>query len=145
MAIMNGSTYQTTNLNGDSAYSNKLSLELMYFVRNGPSFGGRYLIEDRNENETQSGQAYGPMAGYFAENGLFAVFNYDILAKLGRWTNGEGFEASAGYLEHIGDQYHVGFKYSVRKIRYKTDITNNIAVNKDVNDEYPSISLMYLF
>ena len=145
MAVANGTTYQTTSSNGDSSYNNKLSLELMYLVRGGPSFGGRYIIESRNENESQSGQAYGPMAGYYAENGLFAVFTYDILAKLGRWTNGEGFEVSAGYLEHIGDQFHLGFKYSVRKIRYKTDITNNIAVHKDVNDEFPSISLMYLF
>jgi hypothetical protein len=145
MTQINGSYYQSTDASQSQTYNNKLSLELLYLVREGPSFGARYIIESRNENESQSGQAYGPMIGYYHESGFFAVFNYDILAKLGRWTNGEGFEVSAGYLEHIGNQYHIGLKYSVRKIRYKTDITNNIAVSKDVSDQFPSLSFMYLF
>jgi len=145
MAQVNAGVYQSTAANEDQSYNNKLSLELLYLVRGGPTFGGRYMIESRNENQTNTGQAYGPMAGYYADNGFFAVFTYDVLAKLGRWTNGEGFEVSAGYLEHIGDQYHVGAQFSVRKIRYKTDITNNVAVSKDVTDHFPSLSLMYLF
>lgn len=145
MTQFSGSFYQATDAAQSNVYNNKLSLELLYLVREGPTFGARYMIESRNENESQSGQAYGPMAGYYHENGFFAVFTYDILAKLGRWTNGEGFEVSAGYLEHIGSQYHIGAKYSVRKIRYKTDITNNLAVNKDVTDQFPSITFMYLF
>lgn len=145
MTQINGSYYQSTTAAESQTYNNKLSLELLYLVREGPSFGARYIIESRNENESQSGQAYGPMVGYYHESGFFAVFNYDILAKLGRWTNGEGFEVSAGYLEHIGNQYHIGLKYSVRKIRYKTDITNNLAVSKDVADQFPSLSFMYLF
>ena len=145
MTQINGSYYQSTTAAEAQTYNNKLSLELLYLVRQGPSFGARYMIESRNENEAQSGQAYGPLVGYYHENGFFAVFNYDILAKLGRWTNGEGFEVSAGYLEHIGSQYHIGLKYSVRKIRYKTDVTNNLAVSKDVNDQFPSLSFMYLF
>ncbi|MBY0555352.1 hypothetical protein K2P97_12540 [bacterium] len=145
MAQMNGSISQSSDINGGATYNNKLSLEVLYLVRNGPTFGGRYMIESRNENESQSGQAYGPMAGYYADNGFFVLFNYDVLAKLGRWTNGEGFEAGAGYVEHIGNQLHVGAKYSIRKIRYKTDITDNTAVQKNVSDSYPSITLMYLF
>ena len=145
MAQVNAGIYSSTDAAGSQAYNNKLSLELLYLVRGGPSFGGRYMIESRNENQTNTGQAYGPMAGYYADNGFFAVFTYDVLAKLGRWTNGEGFEVSAGYLEHIRGQLHVGAKFSVRKIRYKTDITSNVAVNKDVTDHFPSISLMYLF
>ncbi|MCC2677490.1 MAG: hypothetical protein K0R29_66 [Pseudobdellovibrio sp.] len=145
MAQVNAGVYQATAANEDQSYNNKLSIELLYLVRGGPTFGGRYMIESRNENQSNTGQAYGPMAGYYADNGFFAVFTYDVLAKLGRWTNGEGFEVSAGYLEHIGDGYHVGAQFSVRKIRYKTDITNNVAVSKDVTDHFPSLSLMYLF
>ena len=145
MAQVNGSLAQSTDVNGAATYNNKLSIEFLYLVRSGPTFGGRYIIESRNENQSNSGQAYGPMAGYYADNGFFATFNYDILAKLGQWTNGEGFEFGAGYLEHIGNQLHVGAKLSTRKIRYKTDITNNVAVQKDVTDTFPSISFMYLF
>lgn len=145
MAQVNAGIYQATDARENQNYNHKMSLELLYLVRGGPTFGGRYMLEARNENQTNTGQAYGPMAGYYADNGFFAVFTYDILAKLGQWTNGEGFEVSAGYLEHIGDQFHVGAQFSVRKIRYKTDITNNVAVSKDVTDHFPSISLMYLF
>lgn len=145
MAQVNGSLSQGTDVSGSATYNNKLSIELLYLVRSGPTFGARYIIESRNENESTSGQAYGPMAGYYADNGFFAVFNYDILAKLGQWTNGEGFEFGAGYLEHIGNQLHVGAKLSTRKIRYKTDITNNVAVHKDVTDTFPSVTFMYLF
>lgn len=145
MTQINASVSESTDINGSPTYNNKLSFELLYLVRDGPTFGGRYIIEARNENESTSGQAYGPMAGYYADNGFFAVFNYDILAKLGRWTNGEGFEVGIGYLEHVGNQLHVGAKISNRKIRYKTDITNNVAVQKDVTDLSPSLTLMYLF
>ena len=145
MAQMNTTVYQTTTSTGSDSYNNKTSLELLYLVRGGPSFGGRYIYELRNENQSNVGQAYGPMAGYYADNGFFGVFTYDILAKLGQWTNGEGFEFSAGYLEHIGGQMHIGAQFSGRKIRYKTDVTDNTAVSKDVTDYFPSISLMYLF
>lgn len=145
MAQVNTAIYQATDSTETQTYNHKVSFELLYLVRGGPSFGGRYIIETRNENQSNAGQAYGPMIGYYADNGFYATFNYDILAKLGQWTNGEGFEFSAGYLEHLGGQMHVGVKYSTRKIRYKTDITNNLAVSKDVSDNYPSISFMYLF
>ena len=145
MAQVNTAVYQGTDSLQNQTYNNKLSLELLYLVRSGPTFGARYMVESRNENQSNTGQAYGPMAGYYADNGFFGVFTYDILAKLGQWTNGEGFEVSAGYLEHIGGQVHIGAQFSVRKIRYKTDVTNNVAVSKDVTDQFPSVSLMYLF
>lgn len=145
MTQLNGSLAQSTDLNGGPTYNNKLSLEVLYLIRNGPTFGGRYMIESRNENSSQSGQAYGPIAGYYFETGLFILLNYDILAKLGKWTNGEGAEASVGYVEHIGDQVHLGAKYSIRRIRYKTDITDNTAVLKTVSEQFPSLTLMYLF
>ncbi len=145
MAQLNASIYQATDAAEAQTYNHKLSFELLYLVRNGPSFGGRYIIETRNENSSNSGQAYGPMVGYYSETGFYGTFNYDIFAKLGQWTNGEGFEFGIGYLEHMGNQLHVGAKYSTRKMRYKTDITNNLAVNKDVTDYFPSVSFMYLF
>lgn len=145
MTQINGSIAESTDINGGPTYNNKLSLEVLYLIRSGPTFGGRYMIEARNENSAQAGQAYGPIAGYYFETGLFILFNYDILAKLGRWSNGEGAEASLGYVEHIGNQVHVGAKYSLRRIRYKTDITDNTAVLKTVNDQFPSLTLMYLF
>lgn len=145
MTQINGSLAQGSDINGGPTYNNKLSLEVLYLVREGPTFGGRYMIESRNENESQSGQAYGPIAGYYFNTGLFVLVNYDVLAKLGKWTNGEGFEASIGYVEHIGDQIHLGAKYSIRRIRYKTDVTDNTAILKTVSDQFPSLTLMYLF
>lgn len=145
MAQMSGSVYQISDIAGNTSYNNKVSLEVLYLVREGPTFGGRYMYESRNENESNVGQAYGPMAGYYSSSGFFVLFTYDILAKMGVWTNGEGPEFSLGYLEHIGDQLHIGAKLSARKIRYKTDVTNNTAVNKDVSDQFPSLMLMYLF
>lgn len=145
MTQVSGSLSEGSTATGSPIYNNKLSFEFLYLVREGPTFGFRYIIESRNENESQSGQAYGPMAGYYWNEGYFLLVNYDILAKLGHWTNGEGYEFSGGYLEHIGNQYHVGFKYSVRKIRYKTDTTNNTAVLKSVSDQFPSLVVMYLF
>ena len=114
-------------------------------VRSGPTFGFRYLFESRNENSSQSGQAYGPMAGYYSEIGVFALVTYDILAKLGDWTNGEGFQFDLGYIEHLGNQIHVGGKISARKIKYKSDRTNSLAVEKNVQDTFPSFVLTYLF
>lgn len=145
MAQLNGSLSQGSDVTGAPTYNNKVSFELLYLVRGGPTFGGRYIIEARNENESSSGQAYGPMVGYYSDKGFFALINYDVFAKLGRWTNGEGFEFGVGYLEHIGSQLHIGGKYSTRRIRYKTDITDNTATQKDVTDNFPSIVLMYLF
>lgn len=145
MTQINGSLNESTAINGSATYNNKLSLEVLYLIRSGPTFGVRYMIESRNENSAQSGQAYGPMAGYYFETGAFILINYDIFAKLGKWSNGEGAEASLGYVEHIGDQIHVGAKYSLRRIRYKTDVTDNTAVLKTVNDQFPSLTLMYLF
>ena len=112
-------------------------------VRGGPTFGGRYLIEGRNENESTTGQAYGPMAGYFSERGFFGLVTYDVLAKLGRWTNGEGFEFDLGYIEHIGDQVHIGAKYSFRKMRYKTNISDSTAVQKDTQEYFPSLVFIF--
>jgi hypothetical protein len=145
MTQLTGSLVEGSTASGGPTHNNKVSFEVLYLVRGGPTFGGRYIIESRNDNESTSGQAYGPMAGYYFENGAYALVTYDVLAKLGRWTNGEGFQVSVGYLEHIGHQLHVGVQYSTRSIRYKTDITNNLAIQKDVSEQFPSLVLMYLF
>ena len=145
MAQVNTGIFQSTDAAGSQYYNNRMSVDVLYLVRGGPTFGARYLLESRNENQTNSGEAYGPLVGYYGESGLFMVFNYDIWAKSGNWTNGEGFQFSLGYLEHFGNSWHIGAEISGRKIRYKTDITNSLAVSKDVTDYYPSISLMYLY
>jgi hypothetical protein len=145
MGQVSGTISEGTDSSSNPTYNNKVSLELLYLVRGGPTFGGRYLIEARNELEANSGQAYGPTAGYYAEQGWFFLVTYDVLAKLGRWTNGEGFELNLGYVEHMGDQVHVGVKYSTRQIKYKTDITNNTAIEKSIRENFPSLVLMYLF
>ncbi len=145
LAQVSGSLSEGTAPNSAVVYNSKLSVDLLYLVRSGPTFGGRYLIESRNENESQAGQAYGPIAGYYTEGGFFVLVTYDILAKLGHWTNGEGFQFDAGYIEHIGNQLHLGGKISYRKIRYKSDIYDSLAVEKIVSDTFPSLILTYLF
>ena len=142
---VSGSILDGTDSTGSVFYGNKFSLEMLYLVRGGPTFGFRYFFEGRNENTSQSGQAYGPMAGYFNEDGFFILITYDILAKLGNWTNGEGFQLDLGYIEHMGNQIHIGGKISSRKIRYKSDRTNSLAVEKNVQDTFPSFVVTYLF
>ena len=145
MAQVSGSVVDGTNADDSVYYGNKVSLEALYLVRGGPTFGFRYFIEARNENESQSGQAYGPMAGYYTDEGFFILVTYDILAKLGRWTNGEGFQLDLGYIEHLGNQVHLGGKISTRKIKYKSDRGNSLAVEKNVHDTFPSLVLTYIF
>ena len=86
-----------------------------------------------------------PMAGYYSDEGFFILVTYDILAKLGRWTNGEGFQLDLGYIEHLGSQVHLGGKISTRKIKYKSDRGNSLAVEKNVQDTFPSLVLTYIF
>lgn len=145
MAQVSGTISEGTDAAGKSTYNNKISFEALYLVRGGPTFGGRYMIEARNELESNAGQAYGPIAGYYSEVGVFVLVTYDVLAKIGRWTNGEGFEATLGYVQHIGDQVHVGAKFSTRQMKYKTDITDSTAVSKTIKENFPSLVFMYLF
>ena len=72
---VSGSVLDGTDSTDSVFYGNKFSLEVLYLVRGGPTFGFRYFFEGRNENESQSGQAYGPMAGYFNEDGFFAFIS----------------------------------------------------------------------
>jgi hypothetical protein len=145
MAQMSGTLVEGTSPAGNTTYNSKISFEALYLVRGGPTFGGHYLIEARNELESNAGQAYGPMAGYYSETGVFFLLTYDVLAKLGHWANGEGFQADLGYIQHVGDQLHVGAKVSIRQIKYKTDITDNTAVSKTIHESFPSLVLTYLF
>jgi len=125
--------------------ANKVDLNILYFVRGGPTFGFRYLIESRNDSGSEAGEAYGPSAGYYWERGWFVLGHYDILAKLGSWTNGEGPQIDFGYLEHIGGHFHIGFQVSDRTIVYKSDKTSSLSEIRTVKDTYPSFTLMYLF
>lgn len=145
MAQISGTVKESGNNIDGTTYSNKIELNLLYLVRSGPTFGGRYLIQNQNYLESETGEGYGPLAGYYWENGAFILFNYDILAKLGRWRNGEGFQLDIGYVEHIGNRYHIGLKYSQRDVTYKTDLQDNTAEKKRVLDRYPSFVFMYLF
>lgn len=136
---------QITDNSENSIHTNKIDLNLLYFVRGGPTFGFRYLIESRNEVESESGESYGPSAGYYWESGIYFLGHYDILAKLGDWTNGEGTQIDIGYLEHIGGQFHIGFQISDKRTMYKTSKTTNLAEDRMVKDSFPSFVLMYLF
>lgn len=139
-------TYKVnTDLFNESVYNNKVDLNLLYFVRGGPTFGFRYLIESRNDVGSESGESYGPAAGYYWESGFFVLGHYDILSKLGTWTNGEGPSISLGYLEHIGGQFHIGFQMTDKTVVYKTDKSSNLSEIRTVKDTYPSLTLMYLF
>lgn len=145
MTQVSGAIKESGNSQDGTTYNNKIELNLMYLVRSGPSFGGRYLIQNQNYLESETGEGYGPVAGYYWENGMFILANYDILAKLGRWRNGEGFQLDVGYIEHIGNHYHIGFKYSHRDVTYKTDLQDNTAEKKRVLERFPSFVFMYLF
>lgn len=129
----------------NSVYTNKMDLNLLYFVRGGPTFGFRYMIESRSDAGSEAGESYGPSAGYYWERGWFILGHYDILAKSGSWTNGEGPQIDFGYLEHIGGQFHIGFQVSDRTITYKSDKTSSLSEKRTVKDTYPSLTLMYLF
>lgn len=137
---------QTDDAVQNSIYTNKVDINLLYFVRGGPTFGFRYLIESRSESGTnESGEGYGPSAGYYWERGWFILGHYDILSKIGTWTNGEGPQIDLGYLEHIGGQFHIGFQISDRTTTYKTDKSSSLSEFRTVHDTYPSFTLMYLF
>lgn len=129
----------------NSIYTNKVDFNLLYFVRGGPTFGIRYMIESRNEAESEAGESYGPSAGYYWERGWFILGHYDILSKLGSWTNGEGPQIDFGYLEHVGGQFHIGFQISDRTVTYKTDKASSLSEIRTVRDTYPNLTLMYLF
>lgn len=136
---------ETTDGFQNSIYTNKTDLNILYFVRGGPTFGFHYLIESRNDAGSEAGESYGPSAGYYWERGWFILGHYDILSKLGTWTNGEGPQIDFGYLEHVGGQFHIGFQISDRTIVYKTDKTSSLSEIRTVRDTYPSFTLMYLF
>jgi len=144
--LQGGLTYrQTSDSFQNQVYTSKADLNLLYFVRGGPSVGFRYLIESRNEAGNESGEAYGPSVGYYWQRGWFILGHYDILAKLGTWTNGKGPQIDFGYLEHIGSQFHIGFQISNRTIVYDTDKSGPLSESRTVKDTYPSFTLMYLF
>lgn len=136
---------QNVDNSQNDKYFNKMDVNLLYFVRSGPTLGLHYIIESRNDFVSEAGEAYGPSFGYYWESGVFILGHYDIFAKLGNWTNGEGPAFDLGYLEHIGGQFHIGFQVSDRTIIYKSDKTNSLAKTRTVRDTHPSLTLMYLF
>ncbi|MES2801788.1 MAG: hypothetical protein V4654_04805 [Bdellovibrionota bacterium] len=136
---------QITDTAENSVHNNKADINLLYFVRGGPTFGFRYFIESRNEVGSESGESYGPSFGYYWESGFYVLGHYDILAKLGDWANGEGTQLDIGYLEHIGGQFHIGFQISDKRTVYKTSKATNLAEERTVKDKFSSFVLMYLF
>ena len=122
------------------------SLDLIYLVRFGPSFGLRYYAETRNEiGSIEGGQSFGALIGYYHYSGFNLLAIYDFSAKLGPWNKGSGFQADMGYLEHIGSQYHLGLKISHRSTKYTVDDRDSLARNRTVSDTYPSFVFMHLF
>lgn len=114
-------------------------------MRQGPSFGIRYLTESRNEAGREAGEAYGLTVGYYWHRGWFILGHYDVFAKVGQWTDGQGQQINFGYLEHIGRHFHIGFQVSDRTTVYKTDTTSSLSESRTVKDTYPSVTLMHLF
>lgn len=144
--LQGGLTYrQSEDSFRNLVYTNKMDINLLYFVRGGPTVGFRYLNESRNEAGREAGEAYGPSAGYYWERGWFILGHYDILAKVGSWTDGKGPQIDFGYLEHIGGHFHIGFQVSDRTIVYKTDKTSSLSEIRTIKDTYPSATMMYLF
>lgn len=119
-----------------SIYSSKADINLLYFVRGGPTFGFHYLAESRNEVETQTGKSYGPSLGYYWTQGWFILGHYDFFAELGPLTDGHGPQIDFGYLEHLGGHFHIGLQVSYRSMSYDTE---------RIQETYPSLTLMHLF
>lgn len=128
----------------NQAHAHKADLNLLYNVRNGPTFGLRYLTESSNDAGRVAGEAYGPSVGYYWERGWFILAHYDLYAQLGQWYKGTGPQTSLGYLEHIGGHFHIGFQVSHRTTVYEKDKTNSQSESRTVKDTYPSLTLMYL-
>lgn len=120
----------------NSIYSSKADINLLYFVRGGPTFGFHYLAESRNEVETQTGKSYGPSLGYYWNQGWFILGHYDFFAELGPLIDGHGPQIDFGYLEHLGGHFHIGLQVSDRTMTYDTE---------RIHETYPSLTLMHLF
>lgn len=122
------------------------SLDFIYLVRNGPSFGLRYFAETRNEiGIIEGGQSFGLLIGYFHQTGINLQAVYDATAKLGSWSKGTGYQADLGYIEHVGNQYHIGLKVAHRSTTYTFDELDPFAKTKTVADTFPSLQFVYLF
>lgn len=145
MAQLSGTFTETRNTNNQHKMNNKFNVDLLYLVREGPSFGVRYLTEIRNESGFEKGESYGLAIGYYWPTGLHALAYYDFFAKTGDWSNGKGYQFSLGYLEHLGRHYHAGFQLSTKSTTYKTNLANNLLDRRTISDNFASLVLMYLF
>lgn len=135
-----------TNDSPSEQFHSNGSLDFIYLVRSGPSFGLRYMAETRNEaGIIEGGQSFGALIGYYHYSGFNLLAIYDVSAKLGAWSKGSGFQADLGYLEHVGSQYHLGLKISHRSTKYTVDDRDRFAKDKTVSDTYPSFVFMHLF
>ena len=145
MAQLSGTFTETRDASNQHKMNNKFNVDLLYLVREGPSFGLRYLTEIRNESGFEKGQSYGLVVGYYWPTGLHVLAYYDFFAKTGYWSNGNGYQISAGYLEHLGYRYHLGFQLSTKSTKYKTNYANNLSESRTMNDSFISLVMMYLF
>lgn len=125
--------------------NNKLSVEVIYFVRGGLSLGGHFMAEKRNSQGNESGESFGLQAGYYLDSGFYGMAHYDFISRLGDWKNGLGYQLDGGYLHHWNNKFHLGFKYSYRDMLYPTNAADNTVKDRNVIETYPSVVFMFLF
>lgn len=145
MTQISGSVTETRNHLNQHKMNNKFGIDLLYLVREGPTFGIRYLNEIRNESGFEKSQSYGFAIGYYTYSGLHALAYYDFQATTRLWSSGHGYQLSLGYLEHLGYHFHAGFQLSAKTTKYTTSTELSLVDSRIVNDQFMSLVMMYLF
>jgi len=145
MAQINISVREYLNSSETKIENNKLSLEVLYFVRGGISVGGQFMTEKRNQPGRESGESWGILAGYYLDSGFFGLVQYDFFSRLGDWKDGLGYQLNGGYLHHWNNKFHLGVKYSHRNMLYPTNSADDTVHNRHVTESYPSVVFMFIF
>jgi hypothetical protein len=139
--------YQGEYGSGEAKTFGKSDLNLIYFAREGLSFGVQYLSEASNQTgTTETGSTFGLTLGYYWEKGFYILGHYQDLAILGDWEQGRGQQFDLGYLSHIGGQFHIGVQLTDRTILYKKN-TATLATgqSRTYSETYPNLVFMYLY
>ncbi len=134
-----------SNSSGNKIENTKLSVEVLYFVRDGISLGGHFMAEKRNSQGRESGESFGVQAGYYLDSGFYGMVNCDFISRLGDWKDGLGYQLDAGYLHHWNNKFHLGFRYSYRNMFYPTNTADNTVKDRTVIETFPSAVFMFIF